>query len=98
MVWIPHTDILNIEDFCPSQFYFVMAVHAFTIFIAVCIGFRMGYHATSKILNESWEMYAIFHTTFRFFHHMIHIAAFLNFTGYQYSNSTFIYHTSHSML
>eukprot|EP01083_Nonionella_stella_P013435 37827_1 len=64
MVWIPHTDILNIEDFCPSQFYFIMAVHAATIFVGVMTGFWMGYHATSKILAESWEMRPIFKFNF----------------------------------
>eukprot|EP01083_Nonionella_stella_P223488 796435_1 len=64
MVWLPHTDILNINDFCPSQFYFVMALHAVTIFCGVMMGFWMGYHATSKILAESWEMRPIFKFNF----------------------------------
>ena len=57
MVWLPHTDILNVDDFCPAQFYMVMAVHALSIFVGVMLGFWMGYRATSKILAESWEMY-----------------------------------------
>jgi len=64
MVWLPHSNLLDIDDFCPEQFYTVMAVHAITVFVGVMLGFGMGYRATSKILAESWEILPIYKMNF----------------------------------